>query len=361
MFSFNELRSVHLEITNQCQASCPMCARNNHGALANPLLVDQSWTLGDFTTIFNQEVLNTVRFIYFCGNFGDPILNPNLPAMCLYLKKQMPSVRVHIHTNGGARNSAWWKELAKSLPEDHLVVFGIDGLEDTHHLYRIGTTYDNVIKNASTFINEGGNAEWCFIKFKHNQHQEDEARSRAVKLGFKQFTLKNSSRFLGEPKYPVWDKSGYTTHIIEPPEDNKVHFISKSMIESYKQTIMPLEIKCKVQRSKELYIDAYKNIFPCCWVASIPYTEYDNENVNLGIRQEIKKQYDDLVDYFGGIEQLSAIQVGIKNVLDSSTWQSAWEIYWNQKKLIMCARICGDTKLISQPDDQFIKREKLQQ
>jgi len=361
MFSFNELRSVHLEITNQCQASCPMCARNNHGALPNPLLVDQSWTLEDFTTIFNQEVLDTVGFIYFCGNFGDPILNSNLPAMCLYLKKYKPSVRVHIHTNGGARNSAWWKELAKSLPEDHLVVFGIDGLEDTHHLYRIGTTYENVIKNASTFINEGGNAEWCFIKFKHNQHQEDEARSRAIKLGFKQFTLKNSSRFLGEPKYPVWDKSGKTTHYIEPPEDNKVHLISKSMIESYKQTIMPLEIKCKVQRSKEIYIDAYKNIFPCCWVASIPYTEYDNENINLGIRQEIRKQYDALVDYLGGIEQLSAIQVGIKNVLDSSFWQSAWNIFWNEKKLIMCARICGDTELISKPDDQFIKREQLQQ
>ena len=28
MFKFNQLRDIHLEITNACQASCPMCPRN---------------------------------------------------------------------------------------------------------------------------------------------------------------------------------------------------------------------------------------------------------------------------------------------------------------------------------------------
>ena len=356
MFPFEQLKIIHVEITNLCQASCPMCARNYHGGIANPLVVDQAWTLEDFKTIFNTEVLNTIEFVYFCGNFGDPILNSELPDMCRYLRDTNPKLRVHIHTNGGARNTKWWQELASSLPPEHLVVFGIDGLEDTHHLYRIGTTYENVIKNATTFIDSGGKAEWCFIKFKHNEHQEEEAHRRAVALGFTSFVMKNSSRFLGEPKYAVLDKDGNTTHYIEPPNDNKIHFISKEMIASYKETIMPLDIECKVQATKEIYIDAYKNILPCCWVASMPYTQYDDENIHMSIRQEIKNQNEDLRNYLG---PLDGVTVGIKSVLNSTAWQTAWDIYWNEKKLITCARICGKTKVISNPDDQFIKRERL--
>jgi hypothetical protein len=358
MFPFEQLKAIHVEITNICQASCPMCARNYHGGLPNPLVVDQSWTLEDFKTIFNLEVLNTIEFVYFCGNFGDPILNSELPTMCKYLADNKPTLKVHIHTNGGARNTKWWVDLVESLPKEHLVVFGIDGLEDTHHLYRVGTTYDNVIKNAITFIKAGGKAEWCFIKFKHNEHQEDEAHTRAMALGFTSFVMKNSSRFLGEPKYAVLDKTGTTTHYIEPPSDNKMHFISKDMITNYKETIMPLTIQCKVQTTKEIYIDAYKNILPCCWVASMPYTQYDDNNIHLGIRQEIKKQSDELHNYLG---PLNGVDVGIKSVLSSTAWQTAWDIYWNEKKLIVCARICGQSDMISEPGDQFIKRDQLKQ
>lgn len=357
MFAFEELKTIHLEITNMCQASCPMCARNYHGGLDNPLVVNTSWTLEEFKNVFTQDVLAVLEGVYFCGNFGDPILNTDLVGMCRYLRDHKPNLRVHIHTNGGARNTKWWQDLAAALPDEHIVVFALDGLEDTHHLYRIGTTYEQVIRNAKVFIDAGGIAEWCFIKFKHNEHQDKEARTRAVELGFKHFTLKNSSRFLGEPKYKVLDKQGETTHYIEPPTDNKMHFISKAMIASYKETIMPLEIKCKVLESKEIYIDAQKNIMPCCWVSSIPYTQYDDENIDLGLRQEIKRQYEDLVTDLGGIEKLHAVNVGVKAVLDSAEWQTAWYEHWNQKKMIMCARICGESKTISKPGDQFLERD----
>jgi MoaA/NifB/PqqE/SkfB family radical SAM enzyme len=357
MFAFEELKTIHLEITNMCQASCPMCARNYHGGLDNPLVVNTNWTLSEFKNIFTQDVLSIIEGVYFCGNFGDPILNTDLVGMCQYLRDHNPALRVHIHTNGGARNIKWWKDLASALPIEHTVVFALDGLEDTHHLYRIGTTYEQVIRNAKAFIDAGGVAEWCFIKFKHNEHQAEAARARAVELGFKHFTLKNSSRFLGEPKYKVLDKQGNITHYIEPPSDNKMHFISKEMIASYKETIMPLEIKCKVLESKEIYIDAQKNVLPCCWVASIPYTQYDDTNINLELRQEIKRQYEDLIVDLGGIEKLSAVNVGVKSVLNSQAWQTAWSKHWNEKKMIMCARICGESKIISKPGDQFLERD----
>jgi hypothetical protein len=136
-----------------------------------------------------------------------------------------------------------------------------------------------------------------------------------------------------------------------------MHFISKEIIASYKETIMPLEIKCQVLASKEIYIDAQKTILPCCWVSSIPYTQYDDKNIDLGLRQEIKRQYEDLILDLGGIEKLHAGNVGIKAVLDSVEWQTAWHKHWNQKKMIVCARICGESKTISKPGDQFLERD----
>jgi hypothetical protein len=59
----------------------------------------------------------------------------------------------------------------------------------------------------------------------------------------------------------------------------------------------------------------------------------------------------------GGIEKLNAVTTGIKAVLDSRQWQTAWHTYWNEKKMIMCARICGKSKTISTPGDQFLERD----
>ena len=86
MFAFKNLLQVQVEITNKCQASCPMCLRNVHGGIDNPLLQSAEWTLGQFMHIFNLEVLSQIKHINFCGDFGDPMLNNELIDMCRYIK-----------------------------------------------------------------------------------------------------------------------------------------------------------------------------------------------------------------------------------------------------------------------------------
>lgn len=366
MFKFNELKTVHVEITTRCQASCPMCPRNWHGGQKNPYLEIADWTFADFVKIFNQTVLDQIITIYFCGNFGDPIMNDDLINMCQYIKDHAPSMDVRIHTNGGARSKRWWRALKQALPEKHVVIFALDGLEDTHHLYRIGTRYEHVIRNAEYFINEGGIAEWVFIKFKHNEHQVEEAERRSRQLGFERFTVKNTTRFVGEDKFAVYDKEGQTQYYLEPPSDNKVTFITPEQIRNFKKVLADSNIDCYVQNNKEIFIDAQKKVFPCCFLASAPYNyrleklPYDESNT-LSIVSNIKyqqlEQYYDLVDTLGGIDNLSAINRSIKDIIDADIWQSAWEVYWNEKKLITCARVCG--KMIdnfSKPIDQFVKR-----
>jgi len=357
MFEFNKLKQIHLEITNNCQASCPMCSRNINSGLDNPLIKNNSWSLTDFQTVMSQEVLDQLDGFYFCGNFGDPILNNDLIEMCEYATKCAPHLNIRVHSNGSARNTEWWKRLAKALPKQHNIIFALDGLEDTHHIYRVGTNFNTILENARAVIEEGAIAEWVFIKFKHNEHQVEDARALAQKLGFKTFTVKNSSRFMLDSKHPVVDRQGRTVYYLEPATENKMTFITKSDVENYKDIVDSMEIDCLAKSSKEIYIDAYKNVFPCCWLASTPYNYISNDAASV-VRNQMKVQYDDLRNTLGNI---NAVEVSIKDIINSDVWQTCWDRYWTDDKLITCARSCGRSKSVffAQPRDQQTNRDVL--
>ena len=351
MFKFNELKQIHLEITNNCQASCPMCNRNVYGGLDNPLIKIQNWTLEDFKKIISPTVLSQIDSYYFCSNFGDPMLNNDLIEMCSYSKEIAPDVPINIHTNGGARSNDWWKQLATVLPNNHMTVFALDGLSDTHHLYRVGTKFETVLEHAKAFIDAGGNAEWVFIRFKHNEHQVEEARRMSAEFGFKKFTVKNSSRFILEPRVKVVDRSGNLMHYIEPATDTPLKFIDKKIIDAYKEITKNSTIDCKVKNNKEIYIDAYKNVYPCCWIASVPYSYIEPDGA-FEVRTEMLKQHTELMTALGNT---NAIDRSIEEIINSNEYQTVWNEFWNLNKLITCARTCGINDIkFAQPKDQII-------
>lgn len=352
MFPFNELKQIHVEITSRCQASCPMCSRNHHGGLDNPKLKLADWSLNDFKTIFDSTVLNQISSVYFCGNFGDPIINNDLLDMCRHIKDP---VEVRIHTNGSARNIQWWKDLATSLPSKHVVVFGIDGLEDTHHLYRVGTNFKNILANAKAFIDAGGTAEWVFIKFKHNEHQVEEAKQLASEIGFQRFSVKNSIRFLTGDKFEVLDKQGQVLYHLEPPSENKITFIDRNLVNKVDDWLQTVEIDCYVKQNKEVYIDAHKNLFPCCFIGATPYNYSSPDSIMSPLRDRALREYDQLVSELG---ELDTTQRHIKDIIDSEVWQTIWEQYWEEKKLLVCAKTCGKADF-SKPKDQIIERVHL--
>lgn len=359
MFNFTDLKQLHLEITNNCQASCPMCGRNCHG-LENPNLKLNGWTLSDYKNIITQDVINQVNAIYFCGNYGDPLLSNDLIDMIRYTVEAKPGIDLRVHTNGSLRSKAWWKELAETLPEEHAVIFAIDGLQDTHSIYRIGTSFDKVIENAKAFIDAGGRAKWAYIRFKHNEHQVDEARQMAKDLGFIEFSLKDSSRWLMEPRFPVLNKDQSVNYYLEPSQYSEIKIIDKNVINNHEEILKNTEIDCYAQHMREAYIDCYGNVFPCCWLALIPYQPPDRYTAIKEIRGKIENEYNDLVSSLGGINALNAINRSLQDIINSQEYQTVWEKYWGEKKLITCARTCGKMKeLFSTPKDQFVETENL--
>lgn len=348
MFQLADLKSLHLEITNRCQASCPMCSRNYHGGIDNPLLKDAEWTIDDFEKLISP-VLKQIRFINFCGNFGDPLLNKDLQLMTDFVKTY--NIHVDIHTNGSLRNDKWWACFPKHLPSSHRVIFAIDGLRDTHSLYRIGTDFDRILANAKTFIRAGGTAEWCFIKFKHNEHQVEAAKALADTYGFKYFSVKDSSRFNFETKYAVYNKQGITEYYLEPPTNSQTKYFDVKDLKAVEDLIDKTDIDCYAKHKGELYIDAHKQIMPCCFLAGIPYDYYRKKDTLQPPKDVIKKQYAQL------IEDLGDTKKGIKEVLESNSFQMVWNRYWTLQKLWTCARTCGNT--FNRPNDQIRSYQEL--
>jgi len=364
MFKFEELEVVHLEITNNCQASCPMCPRNINGGPENPLLKMNDWTLDDFKSIFTLEVLNQISRISFCGNFGEPILNNDLIKMCEYASTVKPSITILIHTNGSARSTTWWKNLYKVLPTNHRVIFALDGLEDTHKLYRIGTYFDQIIKNATTFINAGGTADWDFIRFRHNQHQVEQCEALAKEIGFVNFKVKDSKRF--GRSFPVIDTDGVITHYIDQPTNNTIKFVSKDMVKTYKDWPRATEISCFAQKGREIFIDAQYQITPCCMVASFLYMNFD-----VDLHRQYNLYLDDMVlapaheiqnelwDFVREVGNISALDNGIKTLLDNTKWQTIWEEKWASKGSGPCITMCSAGSPYIQIIEQTVKNTQV--
>jgi MoaA/NifB/PqqE/SkfB family radical SAM enzyme len=281
MYNLNQIKTVHLEVTSRCQATCPMCARNIQG-LDNPWLELDEITLDQFKQWFPVDFIKQLDRLYMCGNLGDPIVAKDTLKIFQYLRETNPTISLSMNTNGSAKSWHFWKGLAGLKVH---VRFGIDGLIDTHSLYRIGTDWVKIIDNARLFINAGGEATWDMLVFEHNEHQVEICRELSEQLGFKNFVSKNTSRFR-EDKLQVLNKDGTTSHVLFPSIKSKK--ISKLL-----GTDEPAEISCKVLNEKSIYINAKGQVIPCCWLdynAMLPIHPSRVDMLDKGIKFETLKE-----------------------------------------------------------------------
>jgi hypothetical protein len=263
-----------------------------------------------------------------------------------------------MHTNGSGRNVKWWTELAAL---EVFVIFGIDGLGDTHSLYRINTNWDKIIENARAFVSAGGRARWDMIVFKHNEHQIELAKQMAKELNFDSFSHKATSRFLEKPWLDVINKEGTVLYKLEPTSEHKMTFIHPDVIKSYKKVVETATIKCKVMQDKSLYIDAFKTLWPCCWIGMLPYLYSKPSDLIHTYQLDQTNTITDLVEYIGGWDSINLTKRPLNEIIDDRRWSTVWQHYWDNKKLATCAKTCGvfTEKVVTQYDEQFIKVESL--
>ena len=80
-----------------------------------------------------------------------------------------------MNTNAGARDVEWWADVAKAIGRMGAVIFSVDGLEETNHLYRQNVRWEFVERNMKAFINAGGRARWDYLIFEHSEKDVERA------------------------------------------------------------------------------------------------------------------------------------------------------------------------------------------
>ena len=272
----SKVTTVHLELTDKCQAQCPMCARNYHGGPTRPFIKNGDMSIDDFKKWFPKSFLGQLQNFYSCGNYGDPAFARDCLEIYSYVRECNPNTRLALHTNGGMRNPEWWAKLAKVIGtvSYSTVVFAVDGFKGKHELYRRNTNFDKVIENMKAYIDAGGEARVDSLVFKHNEDETEELKSYLLALGVKEVNFISTTRFYEMKKFEVLDQNLNTEYYLEPAQ--RKEFIKhpnaelvKLLDENYRKDVFrSAKISPRCVNEDAIYVDPYGNINPCCYIGS---------------------------------------------------------------------------------------------
>jgi MoaA/NifB/PqqE/SkfB family radical SAM enzyme len=385
-----ELKQIHIELTNACNAACPMCVRfYRNSPLPRPDLEVGQITLDKFKQYFPPEILQPCAKIMFCGVHGDPCMARDMLEICEYIQENTTmKFAIQVHTNGGMRNPEWWAELGKVFAKRNQmtwecwrVIFSVDGLEDTNHIYRRNVKWNNLIANIKAFTGAGGNAGWEYLIFKHNEHQLEEAEALSKELGFKLFIPKKALGVAHDnmlQPMSALSKEGKLEYVIEAPtiakyrnvenpegisappklefkiedyrklKETKSNENYKARVDSVydiiaKQDLKKLdscEIKCKASKdwgAKEIFVDNFGRVIPCCYIG----THLNGADTNINTLQ-LHKAMDDY-----GWDNFDLNKHSLKEILDAGHLDRVFADTWSkgsikEGKMGYCASICGE-------------------
>ncbi len=301
-----EIKQLTTELTFRCNAKCPACHR------WKPLRINlneakYTISLERFQQLFNPDLLDNLQWLVLNGNFGDSIMNKQFREIISYVKSR--GTRLLIHTNGGIHNKDYWNDVGNILTKDDIINFDLDGLQDTHHIYRINTKFDKVLSNAKAVI-DSSNAQvhWKYIVFEHNKHQIEEARKIAKQTGFTTFSTVKTSRDVFAPK------SG--------------QFIHSKKTREYQEA--ERKIHCVWGDWGKWYVSPNGLVFRCCWTGG---HYFDKQNDRFYYPPEFER-------LFNGFE------VPIQKIISYNYWNKLQQFLQGyDRSFKLCKSQCG--KIVS--------------
>ena len=264
MYSLETIEHVDFELSSHCNSKCPQCPRYDVFGFEQKDLFKTHLTLSTVKNI-PTTLMPNLKNISFIGNFGDPLMNPHLDEILDYFSKQ----EILLSTNASLRNIDWWKDLGKR--KNVTVTFCIDGLADTHEIYRRGTSFKKIIDNAKSFIASGGRAIWQLIVFKHNEHQINQIQKISKDMGFEKVEAIYSDRFDVNDKFKVYDKGKYLYDLEKASNQELLRERLKADDgQKYWNELNKNkgEISCIWSIKKHIYVHSDGMVYPCCWMAS---------------------------------------------------------------------------------------------
>jgi MoaA/NifB/PqqE/SkfB family radical SAM enzyme len=361
-FDYSTIDEYQIELTSYCNAACPQCPRNDLGTGINPYMPLTHLSRSVIDSAFTTELCQRLRQIFFCGSYGDPIMHPDFRSILRDFRRKNPTLWLYFHTNGGVHETDYWQEIAEILGGHGQIDFGIDGLDDTLHLYRRNVKFDKVISNAQAFINAGGRAQWNYIVFQHNQHQVEKAKVLSREMKFFNFLPRRTGRFFHHGReeelsnWPVYDRrQEKPVYFLEPPSDPEWRNASTSRLPLLKNQYKDLAeyfdttlIQCDALVGKKVAINAEGLVLPCNFFNHNLYDARFYQDLLPGSNRLHSVNGNNQVRMFlekYGLENINLHQKSLEQIFECKMWEDlvhSWNHNREQGRLFECAMTCGE-------------------
>jgi MoaA/NifB/PqqE/SkfB family radical SAM enzyme len=386
MIDYKNILSLDLEVSSLCNAKCPVCNRRAGGGVKNRSFTETFVSLENIKDWFPEDFIAQLYGLSMCGNYGDPMTNPELIPILRYIKSINPDIHLRMNTNASGRDPQFWRDLGEIFKENGWVTFSVDGLEDTNWIYRRGTNWKKIISAMTNYVSTGAQSKWEFLVFQHNQHQIEEARQLSKELKITHFFSKIAMGFSGagdsddfRESINVFGNNGQFEYRIHPPTSEKYtnkqvaeyikqnNFVktneddvysqfekSKKSVPIFRNTIeyertidlaSPLtehekslgecDIDCQAITASRIFISSEGLVFPCCYTGG-KYYEPDNK-VSLPLKI--------FIDSYGK-ENISLGHNTLKDIIDGELFTNGWidtfkDRNIRNKRLRICSEFCG--------------------
>ena len=181
-------KGLNIDITHRCALECPRCQRQTQFRDRGQKVYGVDISLEDI-----KKLAAHYKCFDFCGQLSDPVHHPKFIEILAYLKSV--NVKCYVHNASSAKSLDWYIKAWKANTSATWI-FGIDGLPNESHKYRVNQNGEKLFKimcESKKYLNT--RSVWQYIIFNYNEDHLEEAKKMADEHDLF-FIQKQSSRWL---------------------------------------------------------------------------------------------------------------------------------------------------------------------
>lgn len=323
------VKRIDIELTSFCNISCPSCTRED--PYVKNILNNKTLPLELIRKKFRRSDWMNVEAINFCGSIDEPISHPDIIDIIEFFLEW--GVAVSISTNGSLRSEDWWRSLGErfsSISSRLSIIWGVDGIDNTSEIYRIGSKFEKVRRNWRAFNGAGGRSTWQFIVFDHNKHQLEELEKLAAEEGFVKtkviYSVRESESYVKVSSIKKSNKPQDTLNTISPvypvkPELDK--------------------ISCRYLNAGYIFINHLAEVIPCCYI-NVSHLKHSSGNVFSADLNH--KRYNEYWKSEGGSLATNLEHNEIVDVIEGDFFQGIVDS-WETNPFEICINKCKKNRI----------------
>ena len=187
MTNFFNRRNLNIDITHRCALECPNCQRQTMYKKYGKKVPGKDISMSEI-----KKIISFYKNLNFCGQYSDPVHHPKFIEILNLLLHN--NISCSVHNASSTKSKDWYVKAFKSNPKANWV-FGIDGLPNESHKYRInqdGTKLFDIMIESKKYLTH--NPTWQYIIFKYNENHIEQAKQIANDIDVNILFI-NSSRW----------------------------------------------------------------------------------------------------------------------------------------------------------------------